>query len=373
MNKQNIIIDAAGRLALVALKSTPGIGNSRAVELVKMFGSPQAVFAAPAGEISAALNVSLDLGRSVVRSGRLLEKAEKTLETAEKAGARVITLWDNEYPNRLRMISDPPAVLFVKGETSPLYDYCVAVVGTRVPTDNGQRVAFRMGVEFAQAGVTVVSGMALGIDSVAHEGAIAGGGRTIAVLGTGVDVVYPPTNKRLYEKISTQGAIMTEYSPGVGPEPYNFPPRNRIISGICLGSVIVEAGLKSGALITAKSALEQGRELFAVPGPAGGARSAGVHRLIKDGAAHMVETAAEVIELLKSQLAPVLNVAASLALPKLPENEAKLYNLLESGSRLIDELIQQSGMSAVEVNRLLTSMQLKGMIKRFPGARVGRT
>ncbi len=373
MNKPRIDIDRAGRIALIALKSSSGIGNRRALELVNTFGSPQAVLAAPAGEISTVLNQPLEVGRSVVRTGRALDKAVKIMEAAEKAGAKVVTLWDTEYPSRLKGISDPPVILFVKGETSPLYDFCVAVVGTRVPTDNGQRIAFRMGVELAQAGVTVVSGMALGIDSVAHEGALAGGGRTIAVLGTGVDKVYPPSNKRLYEKISVQGAIMTEYLPGTGPEPHNFPPRNRIISGISLGSVIVEAGVKSGALITAKCALEQGRELFAVPGMAGQPRSAGVHRLIKDGAAHLVETAAEIIEHLKSQLAPVLNVAASLALPSMQENELKIYNLLESSSKLVDELIQKSGMNAIEVNRLITSMQMKGLIKRYPGARVGRT
>ena len=373
MNKRHIEFDRTGRISLIALKSASGIGNRRAVELVNTFGSPQAVFAAPAGEIANVLNQPLEVGRSVVRAGRAQEKAVKVVEAAEKTAAKVITLWDPEYPSRLKGISDPPVILFVKGETSPLYDFCIAVVGTRVPSDNCQRVAFRMGVELAQAGVTVVSGMAIGIDSVAHEGALAGGGRTIAVLGTGVDVIYPPSNKRLYEKITAQGAVMTEYYPGIGPEPHNFPPRNRIISGMSLGTVIVEAGIKSGALITAKCALEQGRELFAVPGPAGQPRSAGVHRLIKDGAAHMVETAAEIIEQLKSQLAPVLNVAASLALPKMPENEMKLYGLLETGSKLVDELIQKSGMNAIEVNRLLTSMQLKGLIKRFPGARVGRT
>jgi len=373
VSKTPIEIDRAGRIALIALKSSAGIGNKRAIELVNTFGSPQSVLSAPAGEIATVLNQPLEVGRSVVKSGRAQEKAVKVVEAAEKAGAKIVTLWDNEYPSRLKQISDPPVILYVKGETSPLYDFCVAVVGTRVPTENGQRIAFRMGVELAQAGVTVTSGMALGIDSVAHEGALAGGGRTIAVLGTGVDVVYPPSNRRLYDKIAVQGAIMTEYPPGTGPEPHNFPPRNRIISGISLGSVIVEAGVKSGALITAKCALEQGRELFAVPGMAGQPRSAGVHRLIKDGAAHLVETAAEIIEHLKSQLAPVLNVAASLALPQMPENELKLYNALESGSKLVDELIQLSGTSAVEVNRLLTSMQLKGLIKRYPGARVGRT
>jgi DNA processing protein len=340
--------------------------------LVKTFGGPREVLNAPAGEISAALNVKLEIGRGVVQSGRAIEKAEKVMAAAEKVNARVVTLWDAEYPQRLQTISDPPALLFVKGLASPLYNYSIGVVGTRAPSDHAQRVAFRLGAELAASGVTVVSGMAIGIDSLAHEGALAGGGRTVAVMGTGVDVIYPSTNRKLYGRIVEQGAVMTEYVPGTGPEPFNFPPRNRIISGVSIATVIVEAGLKSGALITAKTAIEQGRDLFAIPGAAAQERSAGVNRLIKDGAATMVETAAEIVEHLKSQLAPVLNVAASLALPKMPEGEAKIYRLLEPGPVLIDEVIQKSGLGAVEVNRLLTSMQLKGVIRRFPGARVGR-
>lgn len=372
MKGSEITLDRAGRVALVAMKSAAGIGNRRAVELVRLFGDPRAVLAAPAGEIATALSQPLEVGRAVVQAGRGIEQAEKVVAAAEAVGGRVVTLWDAEYPARLKGIYDPPVLLYVKGEASPLYDYCVAVVGTRMTTDNGRRVAFRIGADLAASGVTVVSGMAIGIDSLAHEGALSAGGRTVAVLGTGIDRVYPPFNRRLFERIVAQGAVMTEYPPGTGPEPHNFPPRNRIISGMCLGSVIVEAGLKSGALITARQTIEQGRELFAVPGPAGQPRSAGVHRLIKDGAAHLIESAAEVIEHLRSQLAPVLNVAASLALPQMPESEARLYVLLESGPLTVDELIQKSGTGAVEVNRLITSLQLKGLVRRYPGARVGR-
>jgi len=364
--------DRSGRVALAALLSAPDVGNRRVLELVKLFGSPEAALAAPAGEIAAAINVHLKVGRGVNRVGRSLEAAEKLVEKAERTGARMVTFWDEEYPVRLKQIHDPPVILYIIGDRSPLYDYAVAVVGTRLPSDNGKQITFRIARELASAGVTVVSGMALGIDSLAHEGALQAGGRTIAVLGSGIDVIYPPSNRRLFERIISQGAVITEYPPGTEPDRHHFPQRNRLISGLSLGVVIVEAGLKSGALITARLALEQGRELFAVPGAAGKPRSAGVNRLIKDSAAHMVESGGEIIEQLRSQLAPVLNVAATLAVPKLEGGEASVYGLLEEGPLSVDELIRQSGLGAIGISRLLTSMQLKGLVRRFPGARIGR-
>lgn len=366
-------LDRSSRIALLALLAAPGVGNRRARELVEMFGSPGEVLSAPAGEIAAAIKVPLKVGREVIRSGRSMEKVEKILDRLQPIDARLISIWDDKYPVRLKTIDDPPVVLYIKGEDSPLYDYAVAVVGTRVPSDNGKRIALRMSGELAAAGVTVVSGMALGVDSLAHEGALRAGGRTIAVLGSGIDVIYPGTNRKLYERITTQGAVMTEYNPGIDPDPHHFPQRNRIISGLSIGVVIVEAGLKSGALITARLALEQGRELFAVPGAAGMPRSAGANRILKDGAATMVESGEEVIEHLRSQLAPVLNVSASLALPKLDDKETLIYGLLETGPMLIDEIIRKSSIGTVEINMLLTSMQLKGLVRRYPGARMGRT
>ncbi len=338
-----------------------------------MFGSPRDVIASPAGEIAQAVKVPLEVGRAVVKSGRSPQKAEKLLARLDEIEAQLVTFWDEEYPVRLKTINDPPIVLFVKGESSPLYDYSVAVVGTRACSDNAKRVTTRLAGELASSGVTVVSGMALGVDSLAHVGALKAGGRTIAVLGSGIDVIYPSSNRRLYERIVSQGAVMSEYAPGVEPEPHHFPQRNRIISGLCLGVVIVEAGLNSGALITAKLALEQGRELFAVPGSAGLPRTAGVNRLLKEGTATLVENGEDIKEHLRSQLAPVLNISATLSLPKLDKSEARVYNLLEAGPLLIDDLIRRGGTGAVEINRLLTSMQLKGLIRRYPGAKVGRT
>ena len=360
-------------MALLSIINTPGIGNSRARELVEMFGSPLSVISAPAGEISEAVKVSLEVGRAMVKSARDPSLSEKIISRLDRQGARLVTLWDEEYPKRLKTINDPPILLFVKGEKSPLYDYSIAIVGTRACSDHARRMTPRIAGDLAASGVTIVSGMALGVDSLAHTGALEAGGRTIAVLGSGIDVIYPPSNRSLYERIVMQGMVITEYLPGVKPDPFNFPQRNRIIAGLCLGVVIVEAGLKSGALITAKLAVEQGRELFAVPGAAGLPRSAGVNRLLKEGTATMIESANDIKEHLRSQLAPVLNMQATMTLPELNEKEKRVYQLLENGPLIIDELIRKSGIGAVEVNKTLTTMQLKGLVKRFPGARVGRT
>jgi len=361
------------KIALIGLLSAEGIGNTRAIELVRLFGSVTEVFSAPAGEISAAIKVPLKVSRSIVQSGRNLEKAEKVVNKIDQIGARIVTFWDSEYPVRLKTIPDPPVVLYFMGEPSPLYDYAVGVVGTRSLSDHAKMITPKIAGELAAVGVTVVSGMALGVDSLAHEGALRSGGRTIAVIGSGLDVIYPPSNRKLFERITGQGVVISEYPPGTKPDPHHFPKRNRIISGLSLGLVVIEGGKKSGALITARTAIEQGRELFAVPGAAGLSRSAGVNMLMKDGTAQMVESGEEVIEHLHSQLAPVLNVSATLTLPKLDEIEKKIYELLEDGPRLVDEIVRQSGINTVKLNQMITSMQLKGLIQRYSGARIGRT
>lgn len=360
------------RAALITLLSVPGIGNQRAIDLVRLFGSPLKVLSAPPDQISAAIKGNASVGRAVVEAGKCSESTENILKRISAIGAKTVSLWDEDYPVRLKTIPDPPALLYTLGEHSPLNDYAVAVVGTRTPSDLGRRITPRLAGGLAASGVAIISGMAVGIDSLAHDGALTAGGRTIAVLGSGIDVIYPPTNKKLFERIVKQGVVMSEYPPGVEPDRFHFPQRNRIISGLSLGVVIVEAGLKSGALITARLGLEQGRELFAVPGAAGMSQSSGVNRLIKDGAAYMVESADEILEHLKSQLAPVLNISAALVLPDLNDKETTLYDLLEAGPKLIDELIRASGIGTLDVNRVLTSMQLKGIVQRLPGARVGR-
>lgn len=356
----------------MTIRQTEGIGNKRTFQLLRMFESPENVLSAPAGELASVLNIQVNAAKKITDTLRDLRPAEKMMEKLEQISGRLVTYWDDGYPERLKSIPDPPVIIYFLGEQSPLYEYSVSIVGTRVPSDHAKGITIRLAGELAAAGITIVSGMALGIDSLAHEGAIKAGGRTIAVLGSGIDVIYPPSNKQLYHKIVQKGAVISEYPPGVEPFAGNFPSRNRIISGISLGTVVVEAGGKSGALITARLALEHGRELFAVPGPAGSPRNAGTNRLIKESAAFMIENADEIVDHLRSKLAPVLNVSAALVLPDLNEQESDVYKLLEEGPRFIDDIIQSTGCSPMEVNRMLTSMQMKGLIRRYAGSRIGR-
>ncbi len=365
-------LDRTNRVALMAILSTPNVGNRRAIELVEAFGGPEKVLSASVREIAHALNIQESAAREVAKAITSLREAERTMAKAEGMGAEFITCWDDEYPPRLKSLPDAPAALYRLGVHSPLYNFSVAIVGTRDASEYAQRVTRMIAQELAAAGVTIVSGMAIGIDTCAHEGALAAGGRTMAVLGCGVDVIYPPNNRKLYEKIIAQGAIISEYPPGSKADQFHFPQRNRIISGLSLGVIVTEAGIKSGALITARHALEQGRELFATPGPVGQPRSAGVNRLLKDNLAKMIDCAQDVVESLRSQLSPVLNVRAALSLPEMSAEERKVYNLLETGSRLFDELIRESGLSALEFSRVMTAMQLKGLVRRLPGARMAR-
>ncbi|MFN3821199.1 MAG: DNA-processing protein DprA, partial [bacterium] len=340
-------IDDPFRIGLIALLNSPQVGHRRAIELVEYFGTPQAVFSAYPDEVARVIKVPLKVARQIREQGDVKrEEAQKILNRCYSQGITVRTYWDEEYFTRLRYIPDPPALLYSIGVWSPLYDYGIAIVGTRAPSEYGSKTAFKLATDLASRGITVVSGMAIGIDGIAHQGALSVGGRTIAVLGSGVDVVYPVYHQKLYNQICQQGIVVSEHPPGTAPESHHFPQRNRLISGISIGIVIVEAGVKSGALITARHSIDQGRELFAVPGPVASHRSMGVNRLIKDGTARLVESGEDIIDHLRSPLAPVLNVAASLALPQMSEEEAKIYHLLEREDLLMDELVRQSGLSA---------------------------
>lgn len=373
MKGRERVVDDLFRVHLITLLESPHIGARRAIDLVEYFGSPQSVFSACEEEISRVVKLPPNRAREILQGfEKRRDEAQKRLETCQSRGIALRTYWDGEYFSRLKHIPDPPVLLYTIGNWSPLYDFAVAVVGTRAPSEYGTRSGFKIAAELAARGVTVVSGLAIGVDGKVHQGALSVGGKTIAVLGSGVDVVYPAYHKKLYHEIADKGLVVSELAPGTYPDPHHFPRRNRIISGISLGVVIVEAGLHSGALITARHALEQGRELFGVPGMAGQHQALGVNRLIKEGTAHLVETGDDIIEHLRSQLAPILNVAATLALPKMTQEEMIVYNLLEKGDLFIDDLVQASGMRAADLNRLITAMQLKGLIKTLPGARVTR-
>ncbi len=279
----------------------------------------------------------------------------------------ILRLKDAGYPKALRATFDPPSVLYVGGELLPDDVQAVAVVGSRHASAYGLSAAEAIARDLASAGVTVVSGLAVGIDSAAHRGALAAGGRTIAVLGCGIDVAYPRRNQKLACEIAKQGAVVSEFNPGTPPEAWRFPRRNRIVAGLSLGVVVVEAGEKSGSLITARLGLEAGRDVFAVPGEIGLARTRGTHRLLREGA-KLVECGADVLE----EVAPWLLPPSASGQPRSPDGEPspEARSVLEAfdGSVVhVDRLIARSGLGAARTLEILLDLELRGAVRRHPG------
>jgi DNA processing protein len=303
-----------------------------------------------------------------IRKGPLEKAVGKELHLLREVGGRVITLRDEEYPKRLRDIYDPPALLYIRGELKKEDEFAVSIVGSRKTTPYGRWFTEKVSQELARHGVTVVSGMARGIDSLAHWGAISGGGRTIAVLGCGVDVIYPSENRNLFAKMIDHGAILSEFPMGSPPEGGHFPRRNRIISGLSLGVVVVQAGEKSGSLITAGYALEQGREVFAVPGNVGTESSRGTHRLIKEGA-KLVESSEDILEEILPQWRREGEATPKVEIPRpdLTEEERVLYELLSETPLHIDVMIRESRLDPGKVSSLLLNLEFKGLVSQWPG------
>lgn len=342
-------------LALSMLRGTervnPGI-------LLERFGRPEEVFVA-GPEAFEGFHAPFAKSLLVFKDW---DRAEREAELALKKGARIVTYDDPTYPSALKLTYDPPFLLYMMGggyrEVAP----AVAIVGTRHPSQYGSAMAETLGRDLAYSGVNVVSGMARGCDTSAHKGALKAGGFTTAVLGTGVDVVYPPESKKLYAEIIEKGVAVSEYLMGTPPQPYNFPRRNRIISGLSLGVAVVEAPLRSGSLMTARLALEYGREVFAFPGQVNSPKSSGTNRLIKEGAM-LIEGAKDIIEALG--LAPEVREDAQAIVPE--GDEKLLYDALGKGALHIDSLCDKTGLSAARASMLLLDMELKGMIEQRPG------
>ncbi len=303
------------------------------------------------------------------------------LRRMRAAGARLVRYTDSSYPERLRAIPDPPPVLYARGSPEVVARPSVAVVGTRAPSEYGREMTRLLCRGLAATGVAVVSGLARGIDGEAHETALSQGGGTVAVLGSGVDVAYPPEHRDLCRRVEAGGAVLSEQPMGTAPLPHHFPARNRIISGLSLGVVVVEATERSGSLITARWALEQGREVFAVPGPAGSSRSRGPHGLIRQGA-KLVENVADIIE----EIAPQL--AAAVPPPSAPSPEIAMrpdgtsggrsffegaaggiLRDLEDGPLQVDDVIERTGLSPQQVSQMLLELELQGLLRQLPGKR----
>jgi DNA processing protein len=339
-----------------------GIGAVRLRALLERFGDLEQAWHATHAALQSA-GLSADLAQQVLQARHELDlKAE--LEKIEASGYHVLCLKDSAYPDRLKQIASPPILLFTWGELTAADKISVAIVGTRRPTDYGLAVAQEIAGYLAATGVTVVSGLARGIDRAAHQGALEAGGRTIAVLGSGLDKIYPPEHKRLAARMAEAGCVISEYPLGTDPEGRNFPIRNRIISGVSLAVVVVEAGKRSGALITADFAADQGRDVFAVPGTIHRPMSTGANRLIQAGAYPLLEPG-EILETLNLGLV-IEQLSLEESLPQDPDERAVLEQM---GSEPVhaDEIGKRAGLQAQKVNAVLTMLELKGRVRRTGG------
>jgi len=351
----------------LALSLTPGVGSILFKRLLERFETPEAVFRASAADL---LGVE-GIGERIVgeiQKGSFEKKVERELSLLQRVEGTIVRLDDETFPSRLKNIYDPPPVLYMRGQLRKEDEMAVAIVGSRKTSSYGRAMTERVSQELASHGVTIVSGMARGIDSVAHQGAISAGGRTIAVLGCGVDVVYPPENRNLFRDIIDHGAVLSEFPMGSPPEGSHFPKRNRIISGLSMGVVVVEAGQRSGSLITANCALEQGRDVFAVPGNIGMESSRGTNQLIKQGA-KLVESSQDILIEIIPQWQREDETASPVEDPvkHLPEEQRGLYGLLTETPIHIDEIIRESQLEPGRVMSLLLELELKGLVSQWPG------
>jgi DNA processing protein len=357
----------------LAINKIPGVGPVTIKKLYGHFGSIEAVWSVGENEINSVDEISKSAARSFIENRQKINLNEE-LDLVSKQKVKIITLDDDQYPANLKNIYDPPPVLYVKGDLLPADTKAVAIVGTRRASRYGLETAKMLARQLSLAGVTVVSGLAAGIDTAAHEGALAAGGRTLAVFGCGVDVIFPPQNKSLAEKIAQTGALLSEFPLGMTGDRSTFPRRNRIISGLSLGVIVVEGHYDSGAMITAKEALEQGREVFAVPGNVELEQSKGPHWLIKQGA-KLVESAEDVLEELKFQI-PNTNIQTGTNAKEqisnnkplnLAPEEEKIYLMLSAEPVHLDEIAFKTGWPVQQVSSLLTMLEIKKAVRQLPG------
>jgi len=370
----------------IALRAVEEVGCVGFRTLLQAFSSPRAVFSATAQTLQVIPGIGPKTADHI-RSFSDWGMAEREIERARELEVAIVTCEDAIYPRNLLNIYDYPPLLYVQGSLCP-EEICVAVVGSRLASVYGRYTTEKISRELALQGITVVSGLARGIDAAAHRGALAGKGRTIAVLGCGLDIVYPPENEGLAGAVVAHGALITEFPFGTPPNAPNFPSRNRIISGISLGVVVVEAGEKSGSLITARIAAEQGRSVFAVPGEIGAAGSRGTHRLIKQGAM-LIENVEDILDEILPQAgrspsasnepsvssrldAPApdpekTTAPARVEIAGLGNQEKRLLSLIPSRPVDIDTLITSSGLTAQEVLNALLILELRGLIRQMPG------
>jgi DNA processing protein len=360
------------REAYIALNMMEKVGPVGVRAMASHLGSARAVFSADKDALMEADGIGRELAGAIL-SQRDTVDWQGELQRAEKAGVRLITQIDGEYPKALLEIHDPPLALYVQGSLESRDKHAIAIVGTRRATHYGLDCAGLLATQLVQAGFTIVSGLAEGIDTAAHQAALKARGRTLAVIGSGLDRLYPPSNKELAKAIVEHGAVISEFSFGREPDKTTFPIRNRIVSGLSMGVLVVEADIKSGAMITAHQALDQGRSVFAVPGRIDNAASRGTNELIKNGA-KLVSDANDVLREYEFLFGPAVNAAVGdrRPQPKLSEEEMQLVSLLDPGEKDVDSLIRESGLKAATVGSLLIGLEMKRRIRMLPGRIVER-
>ena len=391
-------------VSLIHLNMIQGVGLKTVQVLRDVFGSAERALQATSEELSKIERLSPTM-RDLLSRKPVQYPIERELELIHEYGCQIVTLYDDAYPSRLKEIDTPPLVLYIRGALTSEDTLSISLVGSRDAKDYGRKVGYRLSFQLAQRGLTIVSGLARGIDTSAHRGALEAGGRTIAVMGSGLSFIYPATNSDLAEKITASGALISEFPMGVKPKPRNFPRRNRIISGLTLGTVVVEASNRSGALITARLAGEQGREVFAVPGEIFSELSTGTHKLINNGA-KLINT----VDDLLNELPPyVLNQIQSESLtasvpdtetesaqespvekpntkseavqppreapppvqstppPDLTPDEKTVFDAIETPSSHIDTIVRTTQLPIAQVSSVLLMLELKGIVQQLPG------
>jgi DNA processing protein len=372
-------MDEAFLTSWLSVQAIDGVGDRTLLKLIQAFGSPDAALHATIDELVTA-GCSPELADAIHRgpSAEIRRQIDRQVAVAARLKLRLLTFFDDDYPTRLKTIPDPPSLLYVSGTLLPQDSVSVAIVGGRRATPVGRVITEEIAKDLSESGVTIVSGLARGIDAAAHRGAIAGKGRTIAVLGCGIDRTYPPEHQTLRRTIESHGAVLSELPIGAAPQSHHFPRRNRIISGLSLGVLVSEATTDSGSLITARLALEQGRDVFAVPGSIKEEACRGSNRLIKEGA-KLIEGARDILEEILPQVDARQRAMLRLdrtgveAVASLSHEDARVYEVLSYEAQSVDAVIERTGLSAAQVVATLLSLELGGRIRQLPGQQYIRT
>ncbi len=345
--------------ALIGLNMFCGIGSRRLSQLLRYFGKPENILNAPVAELAQIEGIGVKTAEKITS---LKEKdIDREFDSAKKHNLKIIIIGDQDYPESLKQIPDPPIVLYVKGELRDDDKSGIAIVGSRRASLYGLSCAEKFAYELSGSGITIISGLARGIDTLAHKGALKAGGRTIAVIGSGFNYLYPAENKGLAEEISRNGAVISEFPLNAKPLAQNFPRRNRLISGLARGVLVVEAAKNSGALITVDCALEQGRDVFALPGKIDSPNSLGTNELIKQGA-KLVSSVSDILEDFEPAPAAIAPYA-----PVLSGSESRVYGLMSSQPLLMDEIVEKSGIGITEISGALLKLQMHRLIRQLPG------